>query len=124
MDILLAVLIAIVCALLVLIILVQKPKGQGLGSSFGGGSANLLGGVQKTNKFLDQATWGLAIALLVLVLITNVGVVGDTQGPQVQEAPDSQIDDQLNEDNSIPFQSLPQGATGGAIEQQIDPVEE
>ncbi len=123
MDILLAVLIAIVCALLVLIILVQKPKGQGLGSSFGGGSANLLGGVQKTNKFLDQATWGLAIALLVLVLITNVGVVGDTQVQQEVQR-DSMIDEQLDQNSGtgIPnFQSQP---SNNAIEQDLNTEEE
>lgn len=87
MALLLTILISIVCVLLILIILIQKPKGGGLGSSFGGGSSNILGGVQKTNQFLDKATWGLAIALLVLVLSTNLGSTGVTQsGQDVQDS--------------------------------------
>lgn len=85
MNALFAILIGLVCLLLILIILVQKPKGGGLGSAFGG-SANMLGGVQKTNQFLDKATWGLAIALLVLVLATNIGIVGSTSESQVDES--------------------------------------
>lgn len=72
MTLLITILIVLVCLLLIGIILIQKPKGGGLGSSFGA-SSNILGGVQKTNEFLDKATWGLAAALLVLVLATNLG---------------------------------------------------
>lgn len=77
MTLLVTILIILVCLLLIGIILIQKPKGGGLGSSFGG-SANMLGGVQKTNEFLDKATWGLATALLVLVLSTNITGAGQT----------------------------------------------
>ena len=55
--------------LLIVIIMVQNPKGGGLSSSFG--SANQMGGVQKTNDFLDKSTWTLAIAIAVLVLIST-----------------------------------------------------
>lgn len=109
MTLLLTILISIVCVLLVLIILIQKPKGGGLGSSFGGGSANLLGGVQKTNKFLDQATWGLAIALLVLVLATNVGSTGAT----TVEQRESQIDTE----ESAPSFPAPTGDISTPIEE-------
>ena len=64
------VLITIVCLLLILAIMVQNPKGGGLSSSFGGGSQ--VGGVQKTNDFLDKSTWALASLLLVLILLSNI----------------------------------------------------
>ena len=64
------VLTVIVCFLLVLVIMVQNPKGGGLSSAFGG-SSQQLGGVQKTTDFLDKSTWVLAAFLLVLVLISN-----------------------------------------------------
>lgn len=81
MTLLVSILIILVCLLLIGIILIQKPKGGGLGSSFGG-SANMLGGVQKTNEFLDKATWGLATALLVLVLSTNITGAGSAESTE------------------------------------------
>ncbi len=66
MPFILTILIFIVCALLVVVVLIQNPKGGGLDSSFG--SAAQLGGVQKTTDFLEKSTWTLAIALVVLCL--------------------------------------------------------
>ena len=72
------VLIVIVAFLLVVVIMVQNPKGGGLSSSFGGGGTQQMGGVQKTTDFLDKATWGLATLLLVLILLSNISIFGDT----------------------------------------------
>jgi len=46
----------IVAFLLIVVIMVQNPKGGGLGSSFGG-ETQQIGGVQKTTDFLDKSTW-------------------------------------------------------------------
>ena len=75
------ILIIIVAVLLVLIIMVQNPKGGGLSSSFGGGagSQSLGGGVQSTTNFLDRSTWTLSIALLALILLSNISAPRDTQ---------------------------------------------
>ena len=64
-------LIVLVCFLLVLVVMVQNPKGGGLSSSFGGGTQQ-VGGVQKTSDFLDRSTWILATMLLALILISNI----------------------------------------------------
>ena len=64
-------LIILVCFLLVLVVMVQNPKGGGLSSSFGG-STQQVGGVQKTSDFLDKSTWILATTLLLLILISNI----------------------------------------------------
>tara|TARA_R100000789_G_C2953422_1_gene135704 strand:+ start:68 stop:397 length:330 start_codon:yes stop_codon:yes gene_type:complete len=69
-------LIIIVAFLLVVVIMVQNPKGGGLSSSFGGGGQQ-VGGVQKTGDFLDKSTWTLATLLLVLILLSNVTIMGD-----------------------------------------------
>jgi preprotein translocase subunit SecG len=61
----------IVAFLLILIIMVQNPKGGGLSSSFGGGGTQSLGGVQNTTNFLDKSTWTLSIVLLALILLSN-----------------------------------------------------
>ena len=54
--------------------MVQNPKGGGLSSSFGGGGSQSLGGVQNTTNFLDKSTWGLAIALFALILLSNFAI--------------------------------------------------
>lgn len=63
-----SVLIVIASILLVIVVLIQNPKGGGLSSSFG--SANQFGGVRKTTDFLEKATWGLAIFILALSLLS------------------------------------------------------
>ena len=66
--------------LLVLVIMVQNPKGGGLSSSFGGGDSQQLGGVKQTGDFLDKSTWFLASALLLLILFSNITLnSGETQ---------------------------------------------
>lgn len=62
-------LIILVCILLILVVLVQNSKGGGLASSFA--SSNQVMGVRKTADFLEKATWTLAIALLVLSLVST-----------------------------------------------------
>ena len=57
--------------LLVLVIMVQNPKGGGLASTFGGDSQQ-IGGVKKTTDFLDRSTWILASLLFLLILFSNI----------------------------------------------------
>ena len=71
---LLLILILIIAIALILIVMVQNPKGGGLSSSFGGGGSQSLGGVQNTNKFLDNTTWTLAIAMFALILLANFAI--------------------------------------------------
>mgnify|MGYP003433694269 FL=1 len=68
------VLITIVCFLLIVVIMVQNPKGGGLSSSLGG--AQSLGGVQKTTDFLDKSTWTLAAFLIILILASSMSFTG------------------------------------------------
>ena len=68
------VLITIVCFLLIIVIMVQNPKGGGLSSSLGG--SQMLGGVQKTTDFLDKSTWTLATILIVLILLSSLSFTG------------------------------------------------
>jgi preprotein translocase subunit SecG len=61
-------LIILVSFLLIIVIMVQNPKGGGLSSSLGGGQ--VVGGYKNTNEFLDKATWGLGLGLIVLILMS------------------------------------------------------
>ena len=66
------ILIVLVAFLLVLVIMVQNPKGGGLSSSFGGSGTQQLGGVKQTTDFLDKSTWSLGGLLLGLILLSNI----------------------------------------------------
>lgn len=71
---LLIVLVALVCILLIIVVLVQNPKGGGLDSTFGGSGANQMFGAAKSTDLIEKITWGLAIALFVLCIITAIMV--------------------------------------------------
>jgi preprotein translocase subunit SecG len=80
------VLITIVCFLLIVVIMVQNPKGGGLSSTFG--SSQMMGGVQKTTDFLDKSTWYLAGTLIVLILLSSLSFTGglsDTSSKVIDE---------------------------------------
>lgn len=65
--------------------MVQNPKGGGLSSSFGGGGAQSMGGVQNTNNFLDRSTWTLAISMFALILLANFAIPrGNNNNPQLE----------------------------------------
>ncbi|MEZ4937215.1 MAG: preprotein translocase subunit SecG [Crocinitomicaceae bacterium] len=61
-------LIIIASVLLILVILMQNPKGGGFSTDFG--SASQLGGVRRASDFLEKASWSLATFIVVLALIS------------------------------------------------------
>ena len=65
---------AFICVLLMLVVLIQNPKGGGIDSTFGGSQANQMFGAAKQTDFIEKITWGLAIALLVLCIVTSLVV--------------------------------------------------
>ena len=82
-----SILILITCALLLLVILVQNPKGGGLSSTFGDG--NQFMGVKKTSDFLENTTWALAMTLVVLSLLSTFAIPKDRDSEEqdsVEEA--------------------------------------
>ena len=70
MDIILSTIVILASVLLIFVVYIQNPKGGGLSSDFG--SPSQLGGVQKTTEFIDKATWGLAIAIVLASVIMTV----------------------------------------------------
>mgnify|MGYP000007778589 CR=1 FL=1 len=66
---LLFVILMVIAALLMcFIVLIQNSKGGGLASGFS--SSNAIMGVRKTTDFLEKATWGLAIFMVVMSIAT------------------------------------------------------
>ena len=81
----LTILIAINCVLLMLVILIQNPKGGGIDSTFGGQGANQMFGAAKSTDFIEKITWGLAASLFILCIITAI-IVGDTSAGTILES--------------------------------------
>ncbi|TNE72083.1 MAG: preprotein translocase subunit SecG [Bacteroidetes bacterium] len=77
--------------LLVLVVYVQNPKGGGLSTDFG--AAHQLGGVQKTNDFIDKATWSLAVVIAGLSIFLTISMKSpeaETVQPETTEQPAQQ----------------------------------
>ncbi len=95
MDTILSVIIVIASVLLVFVVFIQNPKGGGLSSDFG--AAQQIGGVQKTNDFIDRATWGLAAVVAALSIWLTINSSTGIQKPQKQEEPTEQTDGQTQQ---------------------------
>ncbi|MDR1258109.1 MAG: preprotein translocase subunit SecG [Tannerellaceae bacterium] len=89
MYVFISVLILIAAILLILIVLIQNSKGGGLASGFS--SSNQIMGVRKTTDFLEKATWGLAIAVIVLSVLSSTFI------PRNERAVQSEIRQQVND---------------------------
>ena len=70
MGALLSIIIILASILLIVVVFIQNPKGGGLSSDFGASSQ--LGGVQKTNDFIDKSTWTLAGVIMVLSIVLTI----------------------------------------------------
>ena len=61
------ILIVLAALLMIGIVLIQESKGGGLASNFA--SSNAIMGVRKTTDFIEKATWGLAIFMVVVSIV-------------------------------------------------------
>ena len=80
------VLIVLAAVLMCLIVLIQESKGGGLAAGFS--NLNAMGGVRKTTDFVEKATWGLAIAMVVLSIAAAYLIPAQqTVGSVMENAP-------------------------------------
>jgi preprotein translocase subunit SecG len=94
--------IIFVSVLLILIVLVQNPKGGGLTSSFS--SSNQFMGVKRTADFIEKATWTFAGVIVLLSVISTIL-------PNEREADNrSRIQDRIN-NTAIDPERLPEYPT-------------
>lgn len=82
---LIIVLVILAAILMCGIVLIQESKGGGLASGFS--SSNQIMGVRKTTDFLEKATWGLAIIMVVLSVVSAAFVTRTTAEEQPLTAP-------------------------------------
>ncbi len=115
----LSILIIIASILMVLIVLVQNSKGGGLAANFASG--NQAFGFRQTANFLEKATWGLAIVIIVLCVLAavfiNKGV--NEGGMDVTD----KIEESINAEEAPALPTLPVEETTPAVEEQEVPAE-
>ncbi len=113
---LITILVIIVCALLLLIVLIQNPKG-GLDSAFS--TNNQVMGVRKTADFLEKATWTLGIALVVLSIAS--AAVNPARSVDEETTVQSKIQEQIDE-KALPVQNAPQNVSGAPLPTEGQPA--
>jgi len=101
-----SIIIILASILLVVVVFVQNPKGGGLSSDFG--AAQQLGGVQRTNDFIEKATWSLAGVIMVLSIALTI-----MSTPEKSNLPgaDKQKQDQNQNGPAPKGQTAPKGNT-------------
>ena len=62
------ILVVLASVLMCLIVLIQESKGGGLAADYS--NNNQILGAPKTTNFIEKATWGLAVAMIVLSVIS------------------------------------------------------
>lgn len=72
MYIFLSILIVIASILLIGVVLIQRSKGSGLAADYSSGNQYL--GYRKTTDFIEKATWGLAIFIVVISICASFTV--------------------------------------------------
>lgn len=86
----------------------QNPKGGGLSGTFGGTSSAQFG-VQRTNDFMEKATWTLGSAIIILILLSVILTAKPSvrmmQTPAKTEAPAPQTAPGTNNPASAPVQT-------------------
>ena len=94
------ILIVLTCVLLVLVVLVQNPKGGGISSGIIG--SNQVMGVKKTTDFIEKLTWGLALSIVLLCLIA-----GMTLPTNEERGIGTTMQEQIDNSTAAPSQNLP-----------------
>lgn len=104
MEYILTAIILLASVLLVFVVYIQNPKGGGLSSDFG--SAQQIGGVQKTNDFIDKTTWGLAAIIgIISIALTSITMTEKPKEPEVKK----DTTEQQNPGGQAPQGQAPQG---------------
>lgn len=79
----LTIIIVIASILLIIAVLLQNGKGEGMASNFT--SANTTLGVRQTANILEKVSWGLVTFILVVSIITSFTTKTATSGVDVTE---------------------------------------
>ncbi len=111
---------ALVALLMMLVILMQRPKSEGLGAAFGGGVTENIFGAQTTNVLTTVTTWLASIffitVLLLSVLYAHRGVSNSDVRRELMKTSAGQ-----RATNPLPLKAAAKGAAADA-KAQLNPV--
>ena len=93
----------LVCLLLILVVMMQRPKQAGLGAAFGGDTMGELAGAHATD-FLQKGTAFLGTLLFVLTFILSILVIKGAEDGDKSLANDSEIASKVEDDAQTPEQ--------------------
>lgn len=100
---LLLIVFVIICLLMTLMILMQRPKQEGLGAAFGGGMTDQMFGARTTNVLQRATVW--CASLFFLIALTLAVLIGKKNGRieslVVKEAPEIAVITPVEEPESV-----------------------
>ncbi len=96
------VLFVIACVSMILVILLQAGKGQGLAGAFGGATSGAVFGGRGAATFLSRATSILAVAYMVLCLLISILYKSENDTNR-----QSLIEQQAAEETTLPATDIP-----------------
>ena len=99
---LLIILFVFACIAMILVILLQAGKGQGLAGAFGGATSGAVFGGRGAATFLSRATTILAVAYMVLCLL--IGMLYKSENETTRQ---SLIQQQAAEESTLPASDIP-----------------
>ena len=119
------ILIVVASLMMIGIVLIQESKGGGLASNFS--SSNAIMGVRGTTDFIEKATWGLAIAMVVISVASAYVAPSATTDESVIEK--AATEGNTTNPNNLPNfgasqqkQAAPAAQKGGATQAPAAPV--
>src|SRR5213592_2210586 len=132
---LLSVFFVLVALLMVLVILMQRPKSEGLGAAFGGGVTENIFGAQTTNVLVKFTTWlaGIffALTLGLSILYAHRGTGGESAfrralmkqqaAPATSPAPATAQPSPVSSPASSPIQASPASSQAPAAQPTATP---
>jgi len=98
----LVIMFVLVCVSMVIVILLQASKGQGLAGTFGGAGASAVFGGRGAATFLSKATTYLAVGYMVLCLL-----IGYFYKQETQTAQQSLIQQEAEGQSTVPVSGVP-----------------
>lgn len=90
------------CVAMILVILLQAGKGQGLAGAFGGATSGAVFGGRGAATFLSRSTTILAIAYMVLCLL--IGILYKSENEDTRQ---SLIQQQAAQESTLPATDIP-----------------
>ncbi len=123
----------VICILLVVVVLMQSAKGEGLAGAFGGGGTGLTGAVfggRGAASFLSKATTVLAVVFMIncgslaFMSSNRTGTLSDSGSSIVTEQAQREMERQAQQQQAMPLDSSDvfQTQDAGGIESILPPA--